>query len=109
MTDARVVVERTFRAESGRALATLARMLGDLEAAEDAVQEAFVEALRTWPDRGVPDRPGAWITTTARNRALDRLRREARRPDREAAAGREALGAARRAPPALRVDRAGPG
>ena len=97
MSDARVVVERTFRAESGPALATLARMLGDLEAAEDAVQEAFVEALRTWPDRGVPDRPGAWITTTARNRALDRLRREARRPDREAAAEREqALGAARR-------------
>jgi RNA polymerase sigma-70 factor, ECF subfamily len=84
-----VMVERTFRAESGRALATLARMLGDLDAAEDAVQEAFVEALRTWPDRGVPDRPGAWITTTARNRALDRLRREARRPDREAAAERE--------------------
>ena len=95
MTDARVVVERTFRAESGRALATLARMLGDLEVAEDAVQEAFVEALRTWPDRGVPDRPGAWITTTARNRALDRLRREARRPAREAAAERDlTLGAA---------------
>jgi RNA polymerase sigma-70 factor (ECF subfamily) len=95
VNDARVVVERTFRAESGRALATLARMLGDLEAAEDAVQEAFVEALRTWPGRGVPDRPGAWITTTARNRALDRVRREARRPDREAAAERElTLGAA---------------
>jgi RNA polymerase sigma-70 factor, ECF subfamily len=95
VTDARVVVERTFRAESGRALATLARMLGDLEVAEDAVQEAFVEALRTWPDRGVPDRPGAWITTTARNRALDRLRRETRRPDREAAAARDlTLGAA---------------
>jgi RNA polymerase sigma-70 factor, ECF subfamily len=93
--DARVVVERTFRAESGRALATLARMLGDIEVAEDAVQEAFVEALRTWPDRGVPDRPGAWITTTARNRALDRLRREARRPEREAAAERDLiLGAA---------------
>ena len=87
MSDARAVVERTFRAESGRALATLARLLGDVGAAEDAVQEAFVEALRTWPARGVPDRPGAWITTTARNRALDRVRREARRPDREAAAG----------------------
>ncbi len=94
MTDARVVVERTFRAESGAALATLTRMLGDLEAAEDAVQEAFVEALRTWPDRGVPDRPGAWITTTARNRALDRVRREARRADREAAAGRATADAA---------------
>ncbi len=87
MDDARTVVERTFRAEAGRALATLARLLGDLSAAEDAVQEAFVEALRTWPTRGVPRQPGAWITTTARNRALDRVRREARRPAREAAAG----------------------
>ena len=50
-------------------LATLARQLGGLDAAEDAVQEAFVEAMRTWPRRGVPDNPGAWITTTARNRA----------------------------------------
>jgi RNA polymerase sigma-70 factor, ECF subfamily len=61
-------------------------MLGDLDAAEDAVQEAFVEALRSWPDRGIPDRPGAWITTTARNRALDRARREAGRGPRERAA-----------------------
>jgi RNA polymerase sigma-70 factor, ECF subfamily len=81
------VVERTFRAESGRAIATLTRLLGDLTAAEDAVQEAFVEALRTWPARGVPSRPGAWITTTARNRALDRVRHESRRPVHEAAAG----------------------
>jgi RNA polymerase sigma-70 factor (ECF subfamily) len=83
------VVERTFRAESGRALATLARLLGgDVGAAEDAVQEAFVEALRTWSARGVPTNPGAWITTTARNRALDRARRDARRPDKEVAAVR---------------------
>jgi RNA polymerase sigma-70 factor (ECF subfamily) len=61
-------------------------MLGDLDAAEDAVQEAFVEALRSWPDRGIPDRPGAWITTTARNRALDRARREGGRGPRERAA-----------------------
>jgi len=86
--DARVAVERTFRAESGRALATLTRIFGDLDVAEDAVQEAFVEAMRTWPARGTPGRPGAWITTTARNRALDRVRREARRPAREAEAGR---------------------
>lgn len=92
MGDAGAVVERTFRAESGRALATLARLLGDVGAAEDAVQEAFVEALRTWPVRGIPDRPGAWITTTARNRALDRARRESRRPAREAAAGLAAAG-----------------
>jgi RNA polymerase sigma-70 factor (ECF subfamily) len=86
--DTATTVERTFRAESGRALATLTRLLGDLSAAEDAVQDAFVEALRTWPDRGVPDRPGAWITTTARNRALDRARRELRRTPKERAAGR---------------------
>ena len=52
------------------------RVLGDFELAEDAVQEAFAEALRVWPQHGVPDNPGAWITTTARNRAIDRLRRE---------------------------------
>jgi RNA polymerase sigma-70 factor (ECF subfamily) len=57
-------------------VATLIRVLGDFDLAEDAVQEAFVQALRTWPERGVPDNPGAWITTTARNRAIDRLRRE---------------------------------
>jgi RNA polymerase sigma-70 factor, ECF subfamily len=80
------IVERTFRAESGAVVATLTRTLGDLSAAEDAVQEAFAEALRTWPQRGVPDKPAAWITTTARNRALDRLRRERRRADKEHAA-----------------------
>jgi RNA polymerase sigma-70 factor, ECF subfamily len=67
-------------------LAMLARQLGDLDAAEDAVQEAFVEAMRTWPRRGVPDNPGAWITTTARNRAVDRARRESRREAKEKAA-----------------------
>jgi RNA polymerase sigma-70 factor, ECF subfamily len=67
-------------------LATLARQLGDLDAAEDAVQEAFLEAMRTWPRRGVPDNPGAWITSTARNRAVDRVRRESRRDAKEKAA-----------------------
>jgi RNA polymerase sigma-70 factor (ECF subfamily) len=57
-------------------VATLIRVLGDFDLAEDAVQEAFVQALQTWPERGVPDNPGAWITTAARNRAIDRLRRE---------------------------------
>jgi RNA polymerase sigma-70 factor (ECF subfamily) len=57
-------------------VATLIRILGDFDLAEDAVQEAFAEALRTWPSRGVPATPGAWITTTARNRAIDRIRRE---------------------------------
>jgi RNA polymerase sigma-70 factor (ECF subfamily) len=73
---ARGVVDRLFREERGRAVATLIRVLRDFELAEDAVQEAFAEALRTWPVRGVPRNPAAWITTTARNRAVDRLRRE---------------------------------
>ncbi len=76
--DAHEVVDRLFREESGRAVATLIRVLGDFDLAEEAVQEAFVTALETWPSRGVPDNPGAWITTTARNRAIDRLRRRAR-------------------------------
>ena len=78
MTDpvaAHEVVDRLFREESGRAVASLIRVLGDFDLAEEAVQEAFITALETWPIRGVPDNPGAWITTTARNRAIDRLRR----------------------------------
>ncbi len=75
-------IERTFRDESGRALATLIRLLGgDFDAAEEAVADAFVAALETWPRDGIPANPGAWITTTARNRALDRLRRARRHAD----------------------------
>ncbi|MGH2590490.1 MAG: RNA polymerase sigma factor [Actinomycetota bacterium] len=82
-----------FRREQGRAVATLIRVLGDFELAEDAVQEAFAEALRTWPDRGVPRNPGGWITTTARNRAIDRIRRERTlREKTEALTRLEALG-----------------
>jgi RNA polymerase sigma-70 factor (ECF subfamily) len=73
-----------FREESGRSVAALIRILGDIDLAEDAVQDAFAIALRRWPDEGLPPNPGGWITTTARNRALDRLRRESR--------GRELLG-----------------
>ncbi len=73
---ARDAVERLFREESGRAVATLIRALRDFDLAEEAVQEAFAIALATWPARGVPPNPGAWITTTARNRAIDRLRRQ---------------------------------
>jgi RNA polymerase sigma-70 factor (ECF subfamily) len=72
------VVDRLFRAEQGRAVATLIRITGDFDLAEEAVQDAFISALETWPQRGVPDNPGAWITTTARNRAIDRLRRRKR-------------------------------
>jgi RNA polymerase sigma-70 factor (ECF subfamily) len=72
------LVDRLFRDEQGRAIATLIRVLGDFDLAEEAVQDAFIAALETWPTRGVPDNPGAWITTTARNRAIDRLRRRKR-------------------------------
>src|SRR6266540_1032922 len=71
-------IGRIFREESGRSVATLIRLFGDIDVAEDAVQEAFALALRKWPGEGLPPNPGGWITTTARNRAIDRLRREAR-------------------------------
>jgi RNA polymerase sigma-70 factor (ECF subfamily) len=70
------VVGRLFREESGRAVATLIRILGDFDLAEEVVQEAFIVALERWPRDGVPDNAGAWIVRTARNRAIDRLRRE---------------------------------
>jgi RNA polymerase sigma-70 factor, ECF subfamily len=70
-------VEQAFREESGRVLATLIRHLGgDFELAEDALQDAFAVALSTWPRDGEPENPGAWITTAARRKAIDRLRRE---------------------------------
>jgi RNA polymerase sigma-70 factor (ECF subfamily) len=75
---ARDLVDRLFREEQGRAVATLIRVTGDFDLAEEAVQDAFISALETWPSRGVPSNPGAWITTTARNRAIDRLRRRRR-------------------------------
>jgi len=71
-------IGRIFREESGRAVATLIRVLGDIDMAEDAVQEAFAVAQQRWPSAGLPPNPGGWITTTARNRAIDRLRRESR-------------------------------
>ncbi len=71
-------IDRLFRHESGRAVATLIRVLGDFDLAEEAVQEAWVVALERWPAEGTPDNPGAWITRVARNKAIDRLRRESR-------------------------------
>ena len=71
----KAVVDRVFREESGRATATLIRLLGDFDAAEEAVADAFLTALERWPTDGVPGNPGAWIVTTARNRAIDRVRR----------------------------------
>jgi len=69
-------VEQVFREEWSRAVAILTRVLGDLELAEDAVQDAFATALERWPQEGTPRKPGAWIVTTARNRAIDRIRRD---------------------------------
>jgi RNA polymerase sigma-70 factor (ECF subfamily) len=77
-----------FRREAGRCTATLIRVLGDVDLAEDAVAEAFAIAAEQWPIHGVPQNPGGWITTTARNRAIDRLRRESARTDRHLAAHR---------------------
>jgi RNA polymerase sigma-70 factor (ECF subfamily) len=77
-------IGRIFREESGQSVASLIRVFGDIDIAEDAVQDAFAIALRKWPREGLPPNPGGWITTTARNRGIDRLRRESR--------GRELLG-----------------
>jgi RNA polymerase sigma-70 factor, ECF subfamily len=68
-------IERVFREESGRILASLIRVLGDFDLAEDALQDAFAVALERWPSAGVPENPGAWITTAARHKAIDLLRR----------------------------------
>ncbi len=79
-------IDACFRREYGRCVATLTRFFGDIDIAEEAVQEAFAVAVDRWPLTGMPPNPGAWITTTARNRAIDHLRREASRHDRHAQA-----------------------
>jgi RNA polymerase sigma-70 factor, ECF subfamily len=79
-------IERVFREEHGRAVAVLVRRFGDIDVAEEAVQDAFAEAVRRWPSAGLPPSPAGWIITTARNRAIDRLRREALREDKHAQA-----------------------
>ena len=79
-------IERVFRQEHGRAVASLVRVFGDIDVAEEAVQDAFAAAVQRWPSGGLPPSPAGWIITTARNRAVDRLRREASRADRHAQA-----------------------
>ena len=79
-------IERVFRAEYGRAVAILVRVFGDIDVAEEAVQDAFTTAVQRWPSTGLPPSPAGWIITTARNRAIDRLRREASHADRHAQA-----------------------
>lgn len=81
-------IERIFRNESGRAVASLVRFFGDIDLAEEAVQEAFVVALERWPSSGLPPSPAGWIITTAKNRGIDRVRRESTRDDRQAEAVR---------------------
>jgi RNA polymerase sigma-70 factor (ECF subfamily) len=76
-------IARVFREEYGRVVAGLVRLLGNIDLAEESVQEAFAVAIQRWPETGLPPNPGAWITVTARNRALDRLRRESTRSNRE--------------------------
>ncbi len=75
MTDVEKAVTEAFELEWGRIVASLIRMTGDWDLAEECAQEAFAKAVARWPADGIPDRPGAWLTTTARNRALDKLRR----------------------------------
>jgi RNA polymerase sigma-70 factor (ECF subfamily) len=79
-------IGRVFREQYGRAVAVLVRSFGDIDVAEEAVQDAFVAALARWPAAGLPPSPAGWIITTARNKAIDRLRREASRSDRHAQA-----------------------
>jgi len=79
-------IERVFREQYGRAVAVLVRTFGDIDLAEEAVQDAFVAAAARWPEAGLPPSPAGWIITTARNKGIDRLRREASRTDRHAQA-----------------------
>jgi RNA polymerase sigma-70 factor (ECF subfamily) len=79
-------IEHVFREEYGRAVAVLVRNFGDIDLAEEAVQDAFAVAVQRWPSDGVPPSPAGWIITTARNRAINRLHREASRDDRHAQA-----------------------
>jgi RNA polymerase sigma factor (sigma-70 family) len=87
--DTHGVIEAVWRIESARLIATLARMVGDVGVAEDLAQDALVTALERWPESGVPDKPGAWLTTTAKNRAIDLLRRRKRLERKHEELGRE--------------------
>jgi RNA polymerase sigma-70 factor, ECF subfamily len=86
LTTPRDAIAATFREEFGAAVATLVRLFGDIDVAEEAVQDAFIVAMEKWTHDGVPPNPGGWIVTTAKRRALDRLRRESKRDDKQAAA-----------------------
>jgi RNA polymerase sigma-70 factor (ECF subfamily) len=83
MTDAKSVAEAVFRQQSGRIIATLIRISGSFDLAEEALQEAFTSAIARWPESGVPDNPAAWITTAAHRRLIDALRRDRTRREKE--------------------------
>jgi len=85
-TDTGIDIEHVFRTEFGRAVSALVRTFGDIDVAEEAVQDAFAVAVDRWPSSGAPPSPAGWIITTARNKAIDRLRRESSRDDRHAQA-----------------------
>ena len=87
--DAHRTIETVWKIEAPRLIAGLARMLRDVGQAEDLAQEALVVALERWPVDGVPDNPGAWLMTTARRRAIDQLRHDRMRDDKQAAIGHE--------------------
>jgi RNA polymerase sigma-70 factor (ECF subfamily) len=84
--DAARSIEQVFRAEHGRLVAGLIRRFGDIDLAEEALGDALVAALQTWPAQGRPPNPGAWLATTAANRAIDRIRRESTRDARHSEA-----------------------
>jgi len=86
MQGGKAAVERVFREEYGRLIASLVRRFGDIDIAEEAAGEALVTALERWPEFGVPPNPGGWLTTTAGNRAIDRIRRERKRDAKHQAA-----------------------
>ena len=86
MGDVTAATERIFREEYGRVVASLARRFGDLDIAEDAAGEALLVAVERWPVDGVPPNPGGWLTTTAANRAIDKIRRESKRDAKHQAA-----------------------
>ena len=85
--DLEEAITRAHREEWARVVATLAKRFGDLDVAEEAAAEAFATAVERWPADGVPRNPGAWLTTTANRRAIDRIRRETKRDDKQKAAG----------------------
>src|SRR5947209_7520052 len=83
------VIDAVWRIESPRLIATLVRLVGDVGVAEELAQDALVAALEQWPESGVPDKPGAWLTATAKHRAIDTLRRKRRLQEKQELLGRE--------------------